>query len=166
MKIPESKRTKIRIIAEFSRIPNGCPNLAPLHHYADDALQGAPLPFHPAHWGGIKVAPQLLYQPPPLTLLPSNIEARALVNASFCCAPTAILSCRHPMCFRRTPSEIFSCCCPTMLLMPCSCCNLFLSNASATAGPPPSSEAAMLLLFKTCFCSCNLLLLPHSSRLL
>jgi hypothetical protein len=26
-----------------------------------DALQGAPLPFHPARRGGVKVAPLLLY---------------------------------------------------------------------------------------------------------
>ncbi len=29
VKIPESKRSKIRIIAEFRGIPNGFPNLAP-----------------------------------------------------------------------------------------------------------------------------------------
>jgi hypothetical protein len=137
-----------------------------LHCSAGDALQGAPLPFHPAHRGGIKVAPLLLYQcPPPLSLLPSNIEARALLKASFRRAPAVIFSCRHPMCFCRAPAAIFSCRRPTMLQMPCSHCDLFQPNASATVTLLPSFDAAMSLLFKSYHCSCNLLLLPHCGKL-
>ncbi len=103
---------------------------------------------------------------PPLSLLPSNIEAQALLKASFRRAPPAIFSCRRPMCFCRTPAAIFSCRCPTTLLMPRSHCDLFPPNASATAAPLPSSDAAMPLLFKSCRRSCNFLLLPHCGRLL
>jgi hypothetical protein len=103
---------------------------------------------------------------PPLSLLPSNIEARALLKASVRRAPAKIFSCCRPMCFRHALAAIFSCCRPTTLLMPHSCCDIFLSNASATAAPLQSSDAAMSLLFKSCCCSCNLLLLPHCGRLL
>jgi hypothetical protein len=103
---------------------------------------------------------------PPLSLLLSNIEARALLNASFCRTPAVIFSCCRPTCFRRAPAAIFSCRHPTTLLMPRSCCDIFLPNALATAAPPPSFDAAMSLLFKSCHRSCNLLLLPHCGRLL
>ncbi len=82
---------------------------------------------------------------PPLSLLPSNIEACTLLNASFHRAPAAIFSCRRPTCFCRTPAAIFSCCCPTtiffcltplpppclqhLLIVPCHC----FSNVAAAA---------------------------------
>jgi hypothetical protein len=82
---------------------------------------------------------------PPLSLLPSNIEACALLNASFRCAPAAIFSCRCPTCFHRAPAAIFSCrrpatifLRPTPLPLPCLChlltlpCHCF-SNVAATA---------------------------------
>jgi hypothetical protein len=102
---------------------------------------------------------------PPLSLLPSNIEARALLKASFRRTPAAIFSCRCPTCFCGAPAAIFSCRRPTTHLTPRSHCNLFQPNASATATTPPSFDAAMSLLFKSCCRSCNLLLLQHYGRL-
>jgi hypothetical protein len=98
---------------------------------------------------------------PPLSLLPSNIEARVLLKASFCLAPAAIFSCRRPMCFRRAPAAIFFCRHPTMLLTPRSHCDLFQPNCSSTA-TLPSFDAAMSLLFKSCrsaaiFCYCSIM---------
>jgi hypothetical protein len=116
--------------------------------------------------GGLRLLLYCCSSGPPLSLLPSNIEARALLKASFCRAPAAIFSCRRPTCFLLAPAAIFSCRHSTTLLMPCSHCDLFPPNASATAAPPPSSDAAMSLLFKPCRRSCNLLLLLHCNRLL
>jgi hypothetical protein len=71
---------------------------------------------------------------PALSLLPSNIEARALLKASFHRAPAAIFSCRHPPCFCRAPAAIFSCCRP--------------KNASDAALPLRSFSAQ-------CLCHCH-----------
>jgi hypothetical protein len=115
--------------------------------------------------GGLRCPLYCCTSGPALSLLPSNIEARALLKASFRRAPAAIFSCHRPTCFHRAPAAIFSCRRPTTLLMPRSHCNLFQPNASATATPLPSFDAAMSLLFKSCRCSCNLLLLQHYGRL-
>jgi hypothetical protein len=126
-----------------------------LYCCAGDALQGAPLPFHPAHRGGLRWPLYCCTSAPALSLLPSNIEACALLKASFRRAPAAIFPCRRPTCFCRAPAAIFSCRRPTTPLTPCSHCNLFQPNASATFTPLPSFDAAMLLLFKSCRHSCN-----------
>jgi hypothetical protein len=112
--------------------------------------------------GGLRWPLYCCTSTPPLSLLPSNIEARAL---RFRRAPAAMFSCRRPTCFPRAPAAIISCRCPTTLLTPRTHCDLFQPNASATATPLPSFDAAMPLLFKSCRCSCNLLLLQHYGRL-
>jgi hypothetical protein len=86
---------------------------------------------------------------PPLSLLPSTIEARALLKASFRCVPVATFSCRCPTCFCYAPAAIFSCCRPTTLLMPRSCCNIF----SPTPLPPLRLHHLLML---PCRCFSNL----------
>jgi hypothetical protein len=87
--------------------------------------------------GGLRWPLYCCTSAPPQSLLPSNIEARVLLKASFCHTPDAIFSCRCPTCFHHAPAAIFSCHCPTTLLMSCSSCDIFLPNASATATPLP-----------------------------
>jgi hypothetical protein len=85
----------------------------------------------------------------PLSLLPSNIEARALLKASFRHAPAVIFTCRCPTCFRRTPAAIFSCRRPTTLLMPRSAAIFFCPMPR----PPPHLRHLLTL---PCCCFSNL----------
>jgi hypothetical protein len=125
----------------------------------------------PCKGGGLRWPLYCCISHTPLSLLPSNIEAHALLKASFCRAPAAIFFCRRPTCFRRAPAAIFTCRRPSTLLMLRSCCDIFLPNAPATAAPPPSSDAAMFSNLAAaaaifCYCriaagGCNFLPLTH-----
>ncbi len=108
--------------------------------------------------GGLRWTLYCCTNHPPLSLLPGNIEACALLNASFRCAPTCYLFLPLPNVLPPRP------CCNLFLPRPNN--NLSLPNTSATAVPPPYSDAAMPLHFKCCSRSCNLLLLLHCGRLL
>jgi hypothetical protein len=59
--------------------------------------------------GGLRWPLYCCISGPPLSLLPSNIEARALLKASLRCVPAAIFTCCHQTCFRRAPAGIFFC---------------------------------------------------------
>jgi hypothetical protein len=85
--------------------------------------------------GGLRWTLYCCTNRPSLSLLPGNIEACVLLNASFRCAPTAIFSCHCPTCFHRAPAAIFFCPRPTTIFL------------HPTPLPP--------------LCLCHLLMLPY-----